>query len=160
MTESLQNIPIKRYLLIFKKAIQRSLLILVPLFIISLFVFGLPRAGQNPPYEYNYQALIYFIFPFVLIYFYNLIQDFLFYLLFQFSISNKVVIIKRGIIKINITNIPFDKIQDINTNQDFYDRLFGMKTVIFQTASVSSKEALIEGLSIKNFEKISHLMVV
>ncbi len=66
-------------------------------------------------------------------YFYNFTPDF--------------IIIRKGPITPHEITIPYERIQDVYVDQDFYDRLFGMYDVHVSSATVSSDmEAHIDGL--------------
>lgn len=57
----------------------------------------------------------------------------------HFSLEEKFFVLKEGVIGKRQRNIPYSVIQDVLIKTDFWGRIFGYSTVIFENASGSGK---------------------
>ena len=57
---------------------------------------------------------------------------------FTYTISEKFIVVKSGVITRNKTTIPFSRIQNINVTQGILDRLYNIYTVKIETAGTAS----------------------
>jgi putative membrane protein len=79
-------------------------------------------------------------------YFYNMAPDFL--------------VIKKGVILVHETMLPYEKLQDVYMDQDIFDRMFGLWDVHVSTATaMSAHEAHIDGLSHENADKLREVIL-
>ncbi len=76
------------------------------------------------------------------------------YFYFQFRISPREVIIERGVFSRRTRNIPLDRIQNIETQQNFLQRLFGIARVYIETAGGAETEGVLEFVSVADAEAI------
>ena len=68
------------------------------------------------------------------------------YLFFRFRLEDDSILIREGVLKKKQTDIKFDRIQGINTQQNFIDRYFGLVTVRFETAGSSDDEGVLPAI--------------
>ncbi|MCX6148020.1 MAG: PH domain-containing protein [Candidatus Kapabacteria bacterium] len=82
------------------------------------------------------------------------------YYYFTFSINDKEIIIKSGVFARNQRNIPFEKIQNVFSEQNFLARILGITKLSIETAGDLTTEGLLEFVSLKNakiiLETIKH----
>lgn len=82
------------------------------------------------------------------------------YYYFTFSINQKEIIIKSGVFARNQRNIPFEKIQNVFSEQNFLARILGITKLSIETAGDLTTEGLLEFVSLKNakiiLETIKH----
>jgi uncharacterized membrane protein YdbT with pleckstrin-like domain len=71
------------------------------------------------------------------------------YLYFRFRLENDSILIREGVLKKKQTDIKFDRIQGINTQQNFLFRFFGLVTIKFDTAGSSDDEGNLPAVSRK-----------
>lgn len=69
------------------------------------------------------------------------------YLYFRFRLEDDSILIREGVLKKKQTDIKFDRIQGINTQQNFIFRFFGLVTVKFDTAGSSDDEGYLPGVN-------------
>jgi uncharacterized membrane protein YdbT with pleckstrin-like domain len=81
----------------------------------------------------------------------------------EFQISEKEVIVKKGIINKTEKHVPFRTITNVSSRYGIYDRLFGIGTVEIETAGKSGQqtgpEEKIEGID-NYFEVRDHILDV
>ena len=93
---------------------------LLKTFWILLFLF-IQKFSKFSEVSLNY---IYLGIVFVLLFF--LVRAFLIFKNFQFKIENNHFILKKGILKKNIIEIPFDRIQNINFKQNIIQQIINV----------------------------------
>ncbi|HIE45169.1 MAG TPA: hypothetical protein EYP87_03130 [Flavobacteriaceae bacterium] len=76
-----------------------------------------------------------------------LIRSILAYLNYRFKIENEHFILKHGILRKKYVSIPFDRIQNINFNQNFIQQLINVTQVDVETAGAKSIEISIKALN-------------
>lgn len=77
-----------------------------------------------------------------------------------YNISSDFLDIKKGVIMPHETMLPYEKLQDVYMDQDFFDRLFNLWDVHVSTATVmSGHEAHIDGVNRENAEKLRELIL-
>ena len=76
------------------------------------------------------------------------------YYKFRYHIEGDEVIINKGILKKVNLNVPFDRIQAINTNQNIIHRIFNVASLEIDTAGSKNSEIKIDAISIKKANKL------
>lgn len=71
------------------------------------------------------------------------------YWFFRFQLNDDSILIRQGVIKKKQTDIKFDRIQGINTQQNIVFRYFGLVTIKFDTAGSSGNEGNLPAVSRK-----------
>jgi putative membrane protein len=71
------------------------------------------------------------------------------YWFFRFQLNEDSILIRQGVIKKKQLDIKFDRIQGINTQQNFVFRFFGLVTIKFDTAGSSGNEGNLPAVSRK-----------
>ena len=69
------------------------------------------------------------------------------YLFFRYKIADGSILIREGVIKKTQVDIKFDRIQAINTQQNFIYRAFDLVTVKFDTAGSAKQEGHLPAIS-------------
>lgn len=87
-----------------------------------------------------------------------LIRAYLIYKKFQFKIENNHFILKQGILKKTNTEIPFDRIQNINFKQNIVQQIIGVFEVSIETAGSSDTEIAIKALSIEKATALKEII--
>lgn len=62
----------------------------------------------------------------------------IYYRTYKYDITDRFVIIRKGVIMPREITIPFERIQDVYVDQDFYDRMLGLYDVHISSATFSS----------------------
>jgi uncharacterized membrane protein YdbT with pleckstrin-like domain len=65
----------------------------------------------------------------------------------DYMISNQRLYIRRGILSKNVQQTRIDRVQNVNTEQRFRDRLLGVGTVDFDTAGADDADFRFVGIS-------------
>jgi uncharacterized membrane protein YdbT with pleckstrin-like domain len=65
----------------------------------------------------------------------------------DYMISNQRLYIRRGILSKNVQQTRIDRVQNVNTEQRFRDRLLGVGTVDFDTAGADDSDFRFVGIS-------------
>ncbi|MFA5107962.1 MAG: PH domain-containing protein [Candidatus Micrarchaeia archaeon] len=107
------------------------------------FVFGMSK----PAFTF---ALFLFLFIFfgVPAYIYNHIE----YVSFTFELSEREFIIRQGVLTRNTTVIPYNRIQNINTQRTLLERALGLASLQIETAGTNpnASEGFLPGVSNKD----------
>lgn len=69
----------------------------------------------------------------------NLIWDIMDYFMFTYQILESEVVIRSGVLVKKVNHVPFDRIQNITTNQWFFLKPFGLEELEIETAGQSNK---------------------
>jgi len=69
------------------------------------------------------------------------------YFKFYFHLSEKEVIIKKGVLQKSVVNIPYERIQSVNFKQNFLHQILNVTEVVMDTAGSVQKEMQIDALS-------------
>ena len=70
------------------------------------------------------------------------------YYKFKYYIKDDEVIINKGILKKINLNVPFDRIQSINTNQNLIHRIFNVASLEIDTAGSKNNEIKIDAITV------------
>jgi len=81
------------------------------------------------------------------------------YYKFEYHINNDEIIIQKGILKKVNINVPFDRIQAINTNQTFLHRIFKVASLEIDTAGSKNNEIKIDAIRIEKAEIIKNYIL-
>ena len=81
------------------------------------------------------------------------------YYKFRYHIENDEVVINKGIIKKVNLNVPFDRIQAINTNQNLIHRIFNVASIEIDTAGSKNSEIKIDAISIEKAKRLKEYIL-
>ncbi len=132
-----QNYPVERIWIL--KSILGSIIAVVFLSPFILF-------GSNDS-EFSFYMIIYFgLIPF------RLIVTILQRANFRYSIEDKFMTLKQGVLSKQQRHIPYGVIQNLYVKQDLFDRLFALSSLTLENASVGDGNPL--GNNKKQVEKV------
>lgn len=80
------------------------------------------------------------------------------YFYFKYLITPDELIIQSGVVNRKQRNIPLRRIQNININQNFLQRLLGISTVKMETAGDATSEAMLDSVSKDNANEIREII--
>lgn len=80
------------------------------------------------------------------------------YIFFTYQITPRELIIRSGIFAKKQRNIPLERIQNINVNQNFLQRIFGLVKVSIETAGDIATEGALQYVSVKDSNDISDII--
>lgn len=83
---------------------------------------------------------------------------FLRYYYFRYYITEKDIVIRSGVISKNQRYIPIERVQNIEINQNFIQRIFGIVKVQIETAGGAESEGLLEYVSKSDSEDIKNVV--
>ena len=89
----------------------------------------------------------------------NLIGSVLTYFRFYFQIEDGAFIIDKGVLKRTKTNIPFERIQTINLQQNIVHQIFGVVSLEIDTAGAKKSELTIDALKKKDAEALRQFIL-
>lgn len=89
----------------------------------------------------------------------NLVGSVLTYFRFYFQIEEGAFIIDKGVLKRTKTNIPFERIQTINLQQNIVHQIFGVVSLEIDTAGAKKSELTIDALSKEDAEAIRQFIL-
>lgn len=95
---------------------------------------------------------------FVLLFF--LVRAYLIFKNFQFKIANKHFILKKGILKKNTIEIPFDRIQNINFKQNIIQQIINVYEVNIETAGSTKAEISIKAMSLDQAQVLKNTITI
>ncbi|TVR48425.1 MAG: hypothetical protein EA425_14350 [Puniceicoccaceae bacterium] len=72
----------------------------------------------------------------------------------QYKLSEKDLVVREGLLARKVRNVPYWKIQNIDTVRNPLHRLFGVVGVRLESASGSEPEAVLEALSVEAVEEL------
>lgn len=82
------------------------------------------------------------------------------YKTYYYDLTDKYLIIAKGVFQRQETTVPYERIQDVYIDQDFLDRFFHLYDVHISTATNSSyNRAHIDGVSLASAEKIREMIL-
>lgn len=87
-----------------------------------------------------------------------LVHAILFYLNFYFYIDENQFVIKKGYLRKNVTSIPLERIQSVNTKQNFLQQLLKVHSLEVDTAGSAGKELKIYSLSASYTEHLTEFL--
>lgn len=85
---------------------------------------------------------------------FSLISSILAYFRYYFHISDKELVIQKGILKKVRLDLPFDRIQSVNFSQNFLHQLLNVTAVEIESAGSDQKELNIDALQIPVAERL------
>jgi putative membrane protein len=80
------------------------------------------------------------------------------YIFFNFQITPKELVIRSGIIAKRQRSIPLEKIQNVNINQNFIQRILGLVKISIETAGDWQTEGSLEFVSVHDANEISEII--
>jgi len=90
----------------------------------------------------------------------TIIYQWLYFRYYFYDITDKEIIIRKGVVSRNEVIVPFSKIQDVYVDQDFFDRLFGLYDVHLSTAAIGSYlMAHIDGVNVSNSQALKEMLI-
>lgn len=89
----------------------------------------------------------------------NLIGSVLTYFRFYFQIEDGSFIIDKGVLRRTKTNIPFERIQTINLQQNIVHQIFGVVSLEIDTAGAKKSELTIDALNKEDAEAIRQFIL-
>lgn len=91
-----------------------------------------------------------------LVYFFGvLIYEYLYYKLYFYNFTDEQAEIRKGVISRRTGFVRYERIQNVYVDQDFWDRIFGLYDVHYETAGETSGfYSHVDGLSKENAEKL------
>jgi putative membrane protein len=79
---------------------------------------------------------------------------------YYYNVTDKLLIIRKGVFAKQEITVPFERIQDVYVDQDLFDTLFGLYDVHISTATATSVvRAHIDGLEKQAAEEIRTLIL-
>lgn len=136
------------------RSIFATLIALGGIFLAFAFLFPV----QDPQMFLPYFA-IYILF-FAGLIFFIVIYEWLYIWMYFYDIGPDFLRIRKGVVIRQEISVPYNRIQDVNIDQDFLDRLFILYDVHIATAAqASEEEAHIDGVNHENAEKIHELIL-
>jgi membrane protein YdbS with pleckstrin-like domain len=153
---------------IWKKMIQGVWANIV-LIVVLCFMFAVGLAQIYNDHEENLKPLVQkygytvlmvigciFIFLFILNYFYQRTYIKRYY----YTVTDKLLIIRKGVFAQQEITVPFERIQDVYVDQDLFDVFFGLYDVHISTATATSgTRAHIDGVEKAAAEEIRKLIL-
>ena len=103
-------------------------------------------------------SYIYLGIAFVLLFF--LVRAFLIFKNFQFKIANNHFILKKGILKKNSLEIPFDRIQNINFKQNIIQQIINVYEVNIETAGSTEAEISIKAMTLEQANALKNTITI
>ena len=85
---------------------------------------------------------------------FSLVSSILAYFRYYFHISDEELVIQKGILKKVRLDLPFDRIQSVNFNQNFLHQMLNVTAVEIESAGSDQKELKIDALQIPVAEKL------
>ncbi|PKL86538.1 MAG: hypothetical protein CVV22_00115 [Ignavibacteriae bacterium HGW-Ignavibacteriae-1] len=80
------------------------------------------------------------------------------YIFFNFQITPRELVIRSGVIAKRQRSIPLEKIQNVNINQNFIQRILGLVKVSIETAGDIQTEGALEFVSVQDANEISEII--
>jgi len=81
------------------------------------------------------------------------------YYKFRYHIMDDEIIINKGILKKVNLNVPFDRIQAINSNQNLIHRIFNVASIEIDTAGSKNSEIKIDAISIDKAKRLKEYIL-
>ena len=86
------------------------------------------------------------------------LRAYLIYINFQYKIAHQHFILKKGILKKTLVEIPFHRIQNINFKQNIVQQIIGVFEVSIETAGSSDTEIAIKALSLEKATALKEII--
>ncbi|HMP30395.1 MAG TPA: PH domain-containing protein [Saprospiraceae bacterium] len=94
-----------------------------------------------------------------LVIFISILYSRYYYKLLMYAIREKDITVKDGVIFLNTTTLPFNRVQHVEINQSFVQRYFKIATLQLYTAGGSGVDLTLPGLSEEIAEKIKSFII-
>jgi putative membrane protein len=120
----------------------------------NIYAF-LPLLSSNIRNNY----LHFVILGFVLLLLLQLLYSYKSYLNFKFHVEGQRFFLRHGVFKFTDTDIPFDRIQNININQNLIQQMLNVVGFEIETAGQGSAEIKIKALSREDANGLKHLLL-
>ncbi|MFN2260959.1 MAG: PH domain-containing protein [Psychroflexus sp.] len=114
----------------------------------NIYLLAVPFFKQNLMQDYG----LYIYLGLALLFVIQFIYSYLSYLKFQFSIQEDAFHLDHGVIKLSHVEIPFERIQNINLQQNLLQQVFNVVGFEIETAGEGTAEIKIKALE-NNFAK-------
>lgn len=120
----------------------------------NIYAF-LPLLSSNIRNNY----LHFVILGFILLLLLQLLYSYKSYLNFKFHVENQRFFLRHGVFKFTDTDIPFDRIQNININQNLIQQMLNVVGFEIETAGQGSAEIKIKALSREDAVALKQLLL-
>jgi len=115
-------------------------------------------------FEFSSQLLLDIATLFILLTIIKGIYEIFYFKYYFYDLTEKELIIRKGVISRREVVIPFSRIQDIYVDQDFWDRIFGLYDIHVATAATGgyyahSERAHIDGVNAQNAEALKKILL-
>ena len=120
----------------------------------NIFVL-IPLLSENIRQNY----LHFVVLGFIALLIFQLVYSYKSYLNFTFYVKDGHFYLKQGIFKISDIDIPFDRIQNININQNLIQQMLNVVGVEIETAGKGDAEISIKALSKENAVALKNLLL-
>jgi len=85
----------------------------------------------------------------------NILYQYLYFKTYYYNLKSDVIVIRKGVFRPNEIAIPYNRIQDVYVDRDWFDLVFGLYDVhVSSTTVTSGLEAHIDGVANSNALKI------
>lgn len=148
-----------------KKVIERCFSLIIFIIVILAF-FGIPLILKSSG-GFRYFSTFFFLFlgtllVVILLVCITIILQILYYRYYFYDVTEKEIIIKKGVVSRKEVIVPFSKIQDIYVDQDFLDRIFGLYDVHLSTAAAAMGSYMLahmDGVNALNSEALKKMLI-
>jgi len=125
---------------------------------------SLPQSARGIAYFFIFSVIIQPLLLFLALIVCQIIYAIFYYKFYFYDLTEKELIIRKGVIARREVVIPFSRIQDVYVDQDFWDRIFGLYDVHVATAATGgtyagSERAHIDGVNAENAEALKNIFV-
>jgi membrane protein YdbS with pleckstrin-like domain len=125
---------------------------------------SLSQPARGLAYFLLFSAVIPELLLFLALVLYRIIYEIFYYKFYFYDLTEKELIIRKGVIARREVVIPFSRIQDVYVDQDFWDRIFGLYDIHVATAATGgayagSERAHIDGVNAENAESLKKIFV-
>jgi len=151
-----KNLPLSPKKVIKKTLVRlfRSGLWVIVIFSLILFVKELRFLQYFSVPLLTLIVILFFIIPLMLILI-ILIYEYLYYKFYFYEFGEDRAVIRKGVISQATGYVRYERLQNIYVDQDFWDRIFGLYDVHFETAGEqSSFYSHVDGLTKENADKL------
>ncbi len=156
MTYTQQNLPLSP-----RKIIKKSIrAIIVLLFASFIFVMELPSVSI---YGTNFALKLMFLsislFP-VIVCLLVILYQYLYYRFYSYNFSDDNAEITKGVIAKATGHVRYERLQNVYVDQDFWDRIFGLYDVHYETAGETSRfYSHVDGLLKENADILTNFLL-
>jgi len=138
--------------------------IISQIFYVNRTASSLSQPARGLAYFFVFSVIIPPLLLFLILVLYQIIYQIFYYKFYFYDLTEKELIIRKGVIARREVVIPFSRIQDVYVDQDFWDRIFGLYDVHVATAATGgayagSERAHIDGVNAENSESLKNMFV-